>query len=142
MIEILEYKPFKPKEGQVSNLKGFVRLKLKTAAGTLICSEMQVFSKGGRHWVNFPARRVQEGAEYVYYPYCKFESKEEADKFSENAIQALKAWNLAKPTQGTDPTKISQPIESNGPKKAIDKPEVVSMSPPMVSVAIGEALPF
>ena len=142
MIEIIEYKPFVPRDGNPSFLKGFLRLKIKTDWGWLTCNEMQVFSKHGKPWVNFPAKKVEEPDGIKHYPYSRFE-KEDSDKFSADVIKALTAWHLAKQGVSTDPVPLPKPTQSNGPKNAIPQ----SMSPDFVasghkSATTGEDLPF
>lgn len=126
MIEIIDYKPFKPKEGQVSFLKGFVRVRFVTPWGKMTCNDLQIFSKNGRHWVNFPSKKVEEVDGVKHYSYCRFDTKEEADRFSENVINAVRTWKppLADPMHSQSIS--SQPSANKGPSSPI---EITSMDP-------------
>lgn len=108
MIEIIDYKPFKPKEGQVSYLKGFVRVRFATPWGKMTCNDLQIFSKNGKHWVNFPSKKVEEVDGVKHYSYTRFDTKEEADKFSETVINAVRTWKppLVDPIAASHPSEV------------------------------------
>lgn len=138
-IEIIEYKPFVAKADKPTALKGFCRLKISTPWGKLTCNEMQVFSKHGKHWVNFPARKAETQEGIKYFAFSRFESQDESQKFSDEVIKALKNF---KPTSGSPDTQSAHPSASNGPRNAIPKPEPVSMSPAFSSKSFDDQLPF
>lgn len=91
-IEILSYYPHKPKDNTVSHLKGFARIKMKTQWGILVCTDLQVFSKGGKQWINFPSKKIEDPNGVKYIAYSRFENQEESDAFSKEVIEALKRF--------------------------------------------------
>jgi hypothetical protein len=126
MIEVIDYKPFKPKDGQVSFLKGFVRIRFDTPWGKLTCNDLQIYSKNGKHWVNFPSRKVEEVDGVKHFAYSRFDTKEEADKFSETVINAVRSWKPAPSHSDIPQPQSSQPSANKGPSRPIG---VSSMDP-------------
>ena len=140
MLQIVDYKPFKPKEGTVSFLKGFVRIRISTDWGMLMCNDLQVFSKYGKHWVNFPAKRIEDSEGVKHFSYCRYEEKEDSDRFSAAVIEALKAWSVANKGGSTDPQSLPRPSENKQPSQAT---ETVSMDPALGNqVKVFQDVPF
>lgn len=139
MIEIVDYHPFKAKGDKVSYLKGFLRLRIKTDFGMLECKDLQVYSKNGQHWVNFPSRVIEspEGKKYIYYMHFE---KENQEKFNKSVFDALRTWK--KPEQGSGTANVSISAH-NANKQPLQPKQVVSMSPAMPMMEdLPDGLPF
>lgn len=135
MIEIVDYKPFTPKENKVSFLKGFLRIRIKTDYGWLECKNLQVYSKNGQHWVNFPSK-VHEGPEGKKYVSDMYFEKESHEKWCKAIFLALREWK--KPEQGVD-TGLPQTADRSANKQP---PQPISMSPVMPMQDLPDGLPF
>jgi len=124
-IEIIDYFPYKSKDGQVSSLKGFLKFKIKTPFGMLTCVDCKLFGKNGQHWVSFPAKKIEkDGAPAEYWDYSRFE-KDDSDKFSKSVVDALRTFKKPETTSGSSNTKISAHSSNNMPLKCT----VISMNP-------------
>lgn len=60
----------------------------------LIISDIKIFSKDNKSWINLPSKMVETNGEKKFFPYIRFERKEDIDKFKDAVLESVKEFQV------------------------------------------------